>query len=128
MHQYCFQSHKIAPHNYPPKLFFKISTESRIQKTFPKISILLPKATSKLVRKVAQSYPQSCYPKTVPQSCSPKLFPKAAPQSCAPKLFPCAAPQSCAPKLFSKAVALKLRFCTQSGFRRLRKAAPESCY
>ena len=71
----------------------------------PKFAILQRKSSSKLFRKVSQSY-------------SPKLFPQAAPQNYSPKIF-------------SKIVAPKLRFCKpvyQNGSQKLFcKMAPESC-
>jgi hypothetical protein len=61
-----FKAAKLLPTVAPPKLLFKIFTESRVPKTLPKTPMLLPEAASKLVWKAVQS-------------CSPKLFLQAAP-------------------------------------------------
>ena len=99
--QYCFQSRKIVPHNYFPKLLFKIATESRLPKTLPKIPMLLPEAASKVVRKAVQSCSTKLLPKAVPWLCSPKLCPKVVLQSCCPKA---AILQTCSPKWLPKAI------------------------
>ena len=134
-----------------PKLFSKATPESCSPKLLPKAAVLqhcrvklllktAPQSCSPALRHnvVPKAVLQSCCPKAA-ESCSPKLLlseaanwsgklSKVAPQSRYPKFFPGASPQSYAPKLFSKAVALKLRFCTQNGSPKpFCKAASESC-
>ena len=45
------QTLKITNHNWFPKLVFKITTEIRVLKKFPKIPKLFTEIASKLVRK-----------------------------------------------------------------------------
>ena len=99
--QCCFQRRKVVPRSCSPKLLFKVATESRVRKTFPKTPRLLPEAASKLVRKAVQSCSPKLLPKAVPRRCSPKLCPKAVLQSCCPKA---AILQTCSPKRLPKAI------------------------
>ena len=104
--------------------------------TYSKVKKLIIKLLPKIL-------PEICCPKLTlrqlqsyspMESCSSKLLlPEAASWSGKlSKVAPKAATHSCSlarlPMLFSKAVALKLRFCTQNGSPKLFcTAAPESC-
>ena len=136
------QSRKVAPHGCPPKLLFKVATESRNSKAVPRSCLKAgPESCPKLLPKAA---PQSCSPKLfpgllrpkavapklrlfkpIPQNGSPKLFCKATPESCFPKV----ATESCSPKWFVKrslkAAVLQSNYSSIfSG--KVAKAAPQS--